>query len=27
MDHSLWAMLDEEFRVARDRWREEKWLE
>lgn len=27
MDHSLWAMLEEEFRATRNRWREEKWLE
>ena len=26
MDHTLWAMLEDEYRVARDRWREEKWL-
>ena len=27
MDHSLWAMLEDEYRVAKDRWREEKWIE
>jgi len=27
MDHTLWAMLEDEYRVARDRWRKEKWLE
>jgi RimJ/RimL family protein N-acetyltransferase len=27
MDHSLWAMLEDEYRVARDRWRESKWIE
>jgi len=27
MDHSIWAMLEDEYQVARDRWREEKWLE
>ena len=27
MDHTLWAMLEEEYRVVRDRWHEEKWLE
>lgn len=27
MDHTLWAMLEDEFRVAKDRWREEKWIE
>ena len=27
MDHTLWALLEDEYRVAKDRWREEKWLE
>jgi len=27
MDHTLWALLEDEYRVARDRWRESKWIE
>jgi ribosomal-protein-serine acetyltransferase len=27
MDHTLWAMLEDEYRVARDRWRDSKWFE
>lgn len=27
MDHTLWALLDEEYKLERERWVEEGWLE
>ncbi|MCH7583857.1 MAG: GNAT family N-acetyltransferase, partial [Acidobacteria bacterium] len=27
LDHTLWAMLEDEYRVERDRWVEKRWAE
>ncbi len=26
LDHTLWAMLEDEYRVERERWAEEGWV-